>query len=371
MSSDISYKKQIVFSAIVLVVFICVLELLVRLIFVPNPILNINIGAFRDFHPTREIQLKPNYRAGGISINSHGILGPEFTIQKKSNVIRVVTFGDSVTFGPLDGNYPKLIEQKINAKLESINNKLTVEVICAAIPGYSSNQSLLWYDEFLHKLKPDITTIYLGWNDCGQFHPFSLRYKNERNYSKNRIAYRKETVLGKLMKHIYLLRVPYFFLGRMERNKKVDLSPLTEREKQIISSFYPIHYQENLIQLINKLQVAECKVFLYSLTSLLSPSPTKRELGILHFPRGMNKKLLLFSGVLNKYKEALNVVSNQTKTPIIDLDQLITSPEQRIIFTDTMHINKRGAEQYANLISNRILKQIRNNHKSLQANHTN
>ena len=336
------------------------------MIFVPNPILSTNIGAEKDFHPTRLTQLKRNYHAAGMSINSYGILGKEFEIKKTENVIRILAIGDSVTFSPSESNYPSLIEQKVNAKLDDLDKNIKVEVICAAVPGYSSFQALLWYDEFLHKLKSDLATIYLGWNDCGQFHPYGLKYKNEGQYSVNKVAYRKETVVGKLMKHIYLLRVPYFFLGRIERLRKVDLSPLNENDKQTISSFYPIHYEENLTQLINKLGRQECKVFLLSLTLLLSPPPTNKELKILQFPRGMNKKLSRYSAILDKYKEALNKVSNQTNTPIIDLDQLASSPEQRDIFTDTMHINNKGAEQYARLISGHILEQIINsNERSL------
>ena len=89
---------------------------------------------------------------------------------------------------------------------------------------------------------------------------------------------------------------------------------------------------------------------------------------ILHFPRGMNKKLSRYSAILAKYKEALNKVSDQTQTPIIDLDQTVSKPGQRDIFTDTMHINTQGAEQYATLISNYILEEVLNGKEHLDQN---
>jgi hypothetical protein len=80
-------------------------------------------------------------------------------------------------------------------------------------------------------LKPDIVTIYLGWNDIGQFHPFGLKYKNEK------LNYRKRTFMGQLMEKLYILRLPYYFLGEIEKSKPIDKSPLTKNEIKILEEW--------------------------------------------------------------------------------------------------------------------------------------
>ena len=66
----------------------------------------------------------------------------------------------------------------------------------------------------------------------------------------------------------------------------------------------------------------------------------EKELATLHFPRGMRKKLSLYALILEKYKRELERVSKETNVPIID--ELIKKPQERDIFTDSVHIKKRG-----------------------------
>jgi len=311
------------------------------MIFESNTVLNINIGGIKTYHPTRRAQLKANYKAEGISINSYGILGPEFKLQPNPKGIRILTIGDSVTFSPPQKNYSKVLEEKLTAYFPSNS----IEVITGAVPGYSTYESVDWYNDFLYKLKPDIAIIYLGWNDIGQFHPFGLRYKNER------LAYQERSWIGSLMENIYLLRVPYFFIGRIENQKKVDTSPLTLEEKGILDKFAPTHYTTNLKILIQKLKEQGSIVYLSTLAGLITYPQTDEELAKMHFARGMKRKLEIYRAVYEKYEEALDEVSRSTETQLIDLKSLIRNPSQRDIFTDTMHINVKGSEVYGNYIA--------------------
>ena len=62
----------------------------------------------------------------------------------------------------------------------------------------------------------------------------------------------------------------------------------------------------------------------------------------------------VFKAVYNKYHSALENVSISTEIPIIDLRKLIKSPEQRNIFSDTMHFNVAGAELFGDYIANSL-----------------
>lgn len=339
--------KDGVLVAIATFAILVAMELGARIVFESDTVLNVNVGGYKTYHPVRRVKLKENYRVNGISINSYGILGPKINLDKE-NRIRLLTIGDSVTFHPPDRNYSKVLEKK----LQSFYPREEIEVIVGAVPGYSSYEAMNWYDEFLHKLDADVCIIYLGWNDIGQYHPFGLKYKNEA------LSYQERSFSGWMMENFYLLRVPYFFIGRYEKSKPVDLSALKSDEKQLLDDFSPDHYEKNVITLISKLQDDGSKVYLLTLAGLITYEPTKEEILRMHFPRGMGKKLEIYKAVYQKYCEALDRVAKKTGVSVIDLRKLIRTEKRRKIFRDTMHITVKGAERFGVYIAEKMKEDI-------------
>ncbi len=337
------YGKAMVLSVMVAILFFGVLELSARLVFTSNTIFNINIDAFKSYHPTHRTQLKSNYQQGDISINSLGLLGPEFSIPVPKSGVRILTIGDSVSFTPPRRNYSAVVEAHMNAFF----THQPIEVLVGAVPGYSSYDALDWYDEFLYQLNPDIALIALGWNDIGQFHPFGLQYKNSG-------LYRERTLLSRLMEMFYFMRIPYLITGYIERSKSVDTAPLTIEESRKLKHFIPTHFRKNLLSLVRKLQLNNCRVYLLTLAGLVTYSPTVEELKKMHFPRNMDKKLQIYQHIYRTYNNVIEYVARQTATPMIDLRTLIQSPEKRKIYTDTMHLNPSGAEAYGAYIAERL-----------------
>ena len=229
----------------------------------------------------------------------------------------------------------------------------SIEVVVGAVGGYSSNDALDWYDDFLHKLNPDVAIVHLGWNDMGQFHPFGLRYKNEN------LAYQGRTVLGTMMENLYFLRIPYVAIGRWERSRPVDTSPLTTEESRVLDEFAPRHFETNLETLVRKLKDRGSVVYLVVCAGLITYPPTPDELRRMHFPRGMKKKLAIYKSVYVKYTESLERVAGITRTPLIDLRELIRGAEERRIFTDTVHIDTEGAERFGNYMADAIRPGVR------------
>jgi lysophospholipase L1-like esterase len=320
------------------------LEGATRLLFESNTVFNMTIGGFRRHHPTRGSQLTPGYRAGDIAINSLGFLGPEFDVARRPGTVRILFIGNSVTFRPPGRNYARVVEDI----LRNVHGDVAVEAIVGAVPGYSSSQALDWYQETLGDLKPDITVINLGWNDMAQFHPFGLRYKNEG-------LYREPSAIGKAMMHLHFLRIPYYFLGRRERAKPIDLSPLTPEEEETLQAFTPTLYSQNLTELVTRSRSDGSTVFLVSLSSLLTHAPEADDLAIMHFPRGLHRKLAVYQGIYHQYSATLEGVAHSTDTPVIDMTDLVGDPAtRRDIFTDTMHINEEGAERYGRIIADRL-----------------
>lgn len=152
----------------------------IRIAAFPSPV-------FNSVHPTqakhypfqadREFiwSLKSNFKLeGGINygtpnadvfLNSQGWRSPEFLIDKRDGVFRIVCLGDSVTFGygPSVGQedpYPRKLENHLNHEFPHLD----FEVINCGVPGYSSYQGLHVLKEII-AYQPDIVTIAYGHND--------------------------------------------------------------------------------------------------------------------------------------------------------------------------------------------------------------
>jgi lysophospholipase L1-like esterase len=140
----------------------------------------------------------------------------------------------------------------------------------------------------------------------------------------------------------------------MERSKPVDLSPMTAEEKSIVERFAPTHYEKNLKSLILKCKQDGSVVYLLPLVGLLTYPPTDDELRIMHFPRNLGKKLEVYRAVYDKYVKSVYQVADDTSTPVLDLSEIIKTPDQRKIFTDTMHLNEEGAQAFGVFIARHL-----------------
>lgn len=108
--------------------------------------------------------LKPGYEVRGnrfhITINSHGFRGDEFTIQKPPNTIRIVCLGASTTFsGEATTNaatWPGLLQQHLQKDFPDVK----VEVINAAVPGYTAADNLKNLKHRVLALDPDLVIYY-------------------------------------------------------------------------------------------------------------------------------------------------------------------------------------------------------------------
>jgi len=111
-----------------------------------------------------------------VSTNEQGLrhegpIGP-----KREGSVRIITLGDSVTFGyripvvfpdkPDDYDhsalpYPLAMERDLRVA----NPDRDIEVIDLAVPGYTSHQGLAWLRTEIERLKPDLVIACFGWND--------------------------------------------------------------------------------------------------------------------------------------------------------------------------------------------------------------
>lgn len=131
-------------------------------------------GVFFDW-VTGKAGKKNPYWSRNISINSMGYRDDEeINIEKPEGTYRIITLGDSCTFGwgvNAKDTYSNLLEKRLN---ESFSNKKAFQVINAGVPGYTSHQGVLLIKHKLIQLKPDLITVAYGWNEH-YVYPFSDR----------------------------------------------------------------------------------------------------------------------------------------------------------------------------------------------------
>jgi len=113
----------------------------------------------------RNLIFKKTWEQKYANLNSLGYRDHEFNINKDKNVFRILTFGDSMTWGvgvkDIDNLYTELLEKKLNSK----SNNLEYEVINAA-------KNAMGVEYYLNALKneglflePDLVMISFFFND--------------------------------------------------------------------------------------------------------------------------------------------------------------------------------------------------------------
>jgi lysophospholipase L1-like esterase len=110
-------------------------------------------------------KLKPNQNCftkvdhKPVHVNSHGTRGPEFQTAKPPNTIRILSLGDSKTFGwglSEAESYSGLLENMLQ---QHVNPGKKIEIINAGVNAWSYAQMRTYFREFGLKYNPDIVIL--------------------------------------------------------------------------------------------------------------------------------------------------------------------------------------------------------------------
>ena len=129
------------------------------LVYAPDPVL------FFRLRPNLELAETGNPRLFDLRTNSLALRGPEVAIEKPAGSLRLIAVGDSCTFGSGAGTqqtYPAQLEQRLRA----LRPDLSVEVVNAGVPGFTSYQALRWLETEGFALSPDIVVFASAVNDA-------------------------------------------------------------------------------------------------------------------------------------------------------------------------------------------------------------
>ncbi|MDC0358951.1 SGNH/GDSL hydrolase family protein [Oligoflexia bacterium] len=130
-------------------------------------------------HPSLQImyELRPNlsvkFQGVPLQTNDCGMRGPQHSLARDQNTLRIALLGDSFAFG-----WGVKHEESFAAQLESVLNgylkgEQEVEVLNFSVPGYSTFQEVALFEEKGLDFDPDLVLVYFVNNDFGL--PFFIK----------------------------------------------------------------------------------------------------------------------------------------------------------------------------------------------------
>ncbi len=128
-----------------------------------------------------------------VTINSMGFRGGEFTREKRSRTLRVVSLGASSTFGYHDKDnetYPSYLQDTLSQLLleKGCEEFTSAEVLNLGIPHLESDNIVALFMAEALPLKPDVVTYYEGINDAHVDRAASGPPSQRRGWIRNRIS---------------------------------------------------------------------------------------------------------------------------------------------------------------------------------------
>lgn len=295
---------------------------------------------------TGRLELVPDFQATlpdghKVRINSKGFVGPDFNEKKSPGTYRIVTLGDSCTFGgDWDMSYAVFLQKLLNASGQRY------EVINAGVEGYNSEYALGRLKDDVLKYDPDLVTIYIGWNDL------------MKNSPSNMSPAGQVTWFGMALNSSYLYKglskVVFFQLRPMLMTPALTGD---ESEYHVFDEFIPATYEQNVSAMINLLRERNIRVLLMTRPTVLRRGITAENIQAEHvffpfFPDAYSvPRLLSLHGAYNK---SILRLAAQYDVPVVDLDDIFNRKDKPALFWDTMHPSKPGHELIASVLAPRI-----------------
>ena len=282
-----------------------------------------------------------------LSISSLRFRGPEIVVPKPVGVFRIVTIGDSVTWGPpVDGTtYPAVMGKNLAPILiDRCEKKL--EVVNAGVPGYNFERVLKRIDEYL-AVEPDLVTVYLGWNrTIGRADP----RKNQRLY------------------HRYALYRFYYhgIVNRDDTGLTTDYNTRTafNSEDPALAGYSDYDFGEDikgLNELVEAFRARDIPVTLITLAGLLDwrITPDQRALEIA-FPIASTQNLFAYPLLTRQFNEEIRQFARQRDLGLIDFEEYAYHEfEPRSdYYTDSVHMTIRGYAAFGRYLADQLESRI-------------
>lgn len=274
---------------------------------------------------------------GRVRVNPEGFVGDPLQ-PAGPDLWRVVAVGDSCTFG--GGNevdtYPAMLDRFLDEKAPAGER---IEVVNAGISGLNSELAQRRLESRVPELRPDVVTIYIGWNDLMKFDP---------------LAQGKESAfagIARAVDDLWLtksLRKLLFYYVRPSMGEPAT-GPASRTGR--FATFEPAVFEKNLRQMVADVRGMDAQPVLMTLPTVVRPEMTAEDLkrsGVVfpYFPSAY--AVGDFLDLLAAYNRTIRNVAEEEGIPLVDLAKSFEAlPDPTLYFYDTMHTNSKGMERIA------------------------
>ena len=280
----------------------------------------------------------PNDDSRGIfRINDDGFKGPE--LDRAHARPRILMLGDSTTFGIGDADYPRIAEARLAA------HGFAAEVVNGGVEGYSP-RNVLFEIERYKALRPEIVTLYIGWNALYFYTPWADALENRSRLAY--IAYR--AFRSRLDAHAYAKSL-------VERIAKPD--PDSPAVKSL-DTHVP-RFMNEVERIVDEMASTGADVVLVTLPGLfeLNEKPTPVALKIGHLPSFTENPYVL-AKLTDRYNAALRLLAKRRNLFVIDLatwsDRALQPRDT--YFVDSVHLNAQGLELVGAFVAERLTDRV-------------
>ena len=256
-----------------------------------------------------------------------------YPVQKAAGTLRIATLGCSCTQACSDttDSYPSLME-----KLLRVRTKKQVEVLNAGVGSYSSYQGLQRLKYAVTPYRPDIVTIYFGWNE----HWMAYMPDHEIKLQPRWVV--------RLLNFAERFRT-YKFLNSLS-DKLASRWTQQKGERLLGLRVPPENYSQNLTAIISHARSHQMFPVL-----ITAPSDETQLKPFYNFPFPKEK----LAAIHRDYNEIVRQVGAQQNVPVIDLEkiirQLMSHKDMPKIFSDGIHFTPFGCKLVAQVLSQQLI----------------
>jgi lysophospholipase L1-like esterase len=310
--------------------------------------------------PVLHFKINPKQVIYGEPINAAGFRGREF-LPKQPEVFRVLTLGDSCTFGLAPPEFAYYIRMPYGRLLERIvevkHGPGRLEVLNAGNPGYNSYQGLMLLRTKLRDLDPDLITVRFGWND----HLMSATRKHSSAFREpaNPLLRGMQTSILQTAIYQFAMRVR----SELDLRARGQVNSSLPDDWQPAMSIEDYKYALRKIAQLGRKRGAE-------VWFLTAPQAFHDAEGIARYealPQGaIARGILKFNAVSTfarmgdiheSYVRATREIANEMKVPLVDMATLYARSKNEELFSieDGLHPGPHGHRLEAGALYRRLL----------------
>lgn len=311
-------SQNIALSAAVFLLCVAASEIVLRLKGYGNlEIYQPDAALYWKLKPNQDCYTKVDHKP--VHINSQGTRGPEFAIAKPANTFRILSLGDSRTFGwglAESESYSARLQHLLQ---ERIGQRREVEVINAGVNAWSYQQMSVYFRDYGLRYHPD--AVILG--EANLWTQFSERNSPEF-VKKFMLRVRLKNLLRRSALYDYIVEIKLQDFYQRHRAKFIPVDPSND-------ALFKEQQQKDPEAAFRSAIETLCSIALTNhVTPILLYLPTLSDLAATNDPATLRIKRDL---------------SRKLNIPFLDLT-LVVQPQAKDLYLkdDPVHFNSRGNE---------------------------